>query len=335
MTDPTIIRAQTLVQGNLTGEDPVEVEGQLIGQVTLQNTLTVQPGGLVRGKIHVRQAIIHGRLEGALTATERVYLAPSAVVIADLDAPLVRVDDGARLHGKLLMALDAPLPAVAPLAIKADAPRVAPQAEPTKPAWGASPPSFTSTRPAAVAPVVTAPVVTAPVVTAPVVTAPVVTAPAVTAPSFTSTRPVTASPAAQAAPVEAPRTATTVVEPEPVKVVEPAAEVVEAPVIAAAVEPAVEVAVEPAEVTEVVEAVEPAQIISSAPAQDAGPDADQEADPDAAQDAHDDDPAAHMSAEAAKYEHYTVKELREELRRLDLPVSGSKEDLIERLISAQ
>lgn len=325
MTDPTIIRAQTLVQGNLTGEDPVEVEGQLIGQVALQNTLTVQPGGLVRGKIHVRQAIIHGRLEGSLTATERVYLAPSAVVIADLDAPLVRVDDGAKLHGKLLMALDAPLPAVAPLAIKADTPKVeAPKAEPAKPSWSA-PASFTSparpATPAVVAPAATQPV-TAPAVTAPAVTTPAVTAPAVTAPSFTSTRPVTASPAAQAAPAEAPRTATTVVEPEPVKVVAPAPveaiEVVEAPVI----EPEVEV-----ETTEVVEAVEPAQIISAAPAQEAGEEVEQ--------DAHDDDPAAHMSAEAAKYEHYTVKELREELRRLDLPVSGSKEDLIERLIGAQ
>jgi cytoskeletal protein CcmA (bactofilin family) len=318
MTDPTIIRAQTLVQGNLTGEDPVEVEGQLIGQVALQNTLTVQPGGLVRGKIHVRQAIIHGRLEGSLTATERVYLAPSAVVIADLDAPLIRVDDGAKLHGKLLMALDAPLPAVAPLAIKADTPKVeAPKAEPAKPSWSA-PASFTSpARPAT--PAVVAPAVTAPAVTAPVVTTPV----PVAAPSFTSTRPVTAAPAAQAAPAEAPRTATTVVEPEPVKVVEPApvevVEVVEAPVIAHEVEAT--------EATEVVETVEAAQIIDAAPAHGASEEVEQ--------DAHDDDPAAHMSAEAAKYEHYTVKELREELRRLDLPVSGSKEDLIERLIGAQ
>lgn len=36
--------------------------------------------------------------------------------------------------------------------------------------------------------------------------------------------------------------------------------------------------------------------------------------------------------EIAKYDHYTVKELREELRRMDLPISGTKTELVHRLI---
>lgn len=36
--------------------------------------------------------------------------------------------------------------------------------------------------------------------------------------------------------------------------------------------------------------------------------------------------------EIAKYDHYTVKELREELRRMDLPISGTKTELVYRLI---
>lgn len=45
---------------------------------------------------------------------------------------------------------------------------------------------------------------------------------------------------------------------------------------------------------------------------------------------------AQLSDEAlAEYEEQTVKELREELRRRDLPVSGTKQELIERLVQSQ
>jgi cytoskeletal protein CcmA (bactofilin family) len=310
MTDPTIIRAATLVQGNLTGEDPVEVEGQIIGQITLTNTLTVQPGGLVRGQIHVHQAIILGRVEGAITASERVYLGPKAVVVADLECPVIRVDDGAVLHGKLVMELEGELPAVAPLALPANqgTPAKAP-AQATKPAWGAAQPaSFTSNPKPADKP------------------APV--AQPVSAPSFTSTRPAApaqhaatgGSSATQAAPATQ-TTTTTVVDAiaEPVEQVEPEAPVVAQPEIVAQVE---------AE-AEVIEQVEPEAIIEAAPA----PSIEEETVVEEVE--HDAEHDQHMIDEAAKYEHHTVKELREELRRLDLPVSGSKEDLIERLINAQ
>ncbi len=38
--------------------------------------------------------------------------------------------------------------------------------------------------------------------------------------------------------------------------------------------------------------------------------------------------------EPTEYDDHTVKELREELRRRDLPVSGTKQELIERLVES-
>ena len=46
-------------------------------------------------------------------------------------------------------------------------------------------------------------------------------------------------------------------------------------------------------------------------------------------------PESGASADLSAFDDYTVKELREELRRLDLPVSGSKSELKQRLAEAQ
>jgi cytoskeletal protein CcmA (bactofilin family) len=324
MPDPTIIRAQTLVQGNLTGEDPVEVEGQLIGQVALQNTLTVHPGGLARGQLHVTQAFIFGRVEGTLTATERVYLGPSAVVIADVEAPLVRVDDGAKLHGKLLMELDAPAPAVAPLVLPSSKP-AAQQTPKTEAKSGFG--SFTSSpRPAMPQ-------------SAP---QPVTTQPVFTAPSFFSTKPTSSPQAASGAqqpsghseraviqPTSSPQAASGAQQPQPARTAVAFIDPEPTP------QPVVAIAPTPTQVEEVKAQVAPTIKPTHDLVKETVEEPQDEPDKDSAPDAGEDGAATAYAAEAAKYEHYTVKELREELRRLDLPVSGSKEELIERLISAQ
>lgn len=106
MADTTIISQQTHIAGRLEGHAPVEVQGQLDGEIHLEETLTVAQTGRVHGSINVQEAWIEGEVHGSIQASERIVLLPSARVNATLHAPIIRVDDGARLKGEVTITAD-------------------------------------------------------------------------------------------------------------------------------------------------------------------------------------------------------------------------------------
>lgn len=101
MADTTIISQQTHIAGRIEGHSPVEVQGQIDGEIHLEETLTVAPTGRVHGSIYAHEAWIEGEVQGSVEALERIVLMPSARVNATLNAPIIRVDDGARLTGEV------------------------------------------------------------------------------------------------------------------------------------------------------------------------------------------------------------------------------------------
>lgn len=232
----TIIGPETTIQGAVTGQGPLSVEGAVHGQITLEHDLTIADTGSVHGEVRVREAIVHGHLEGTLVATERLILSPSARVTGHIEAPLIRIDDGAHFSGEIEMELEGAAPAAAP----------ARQA------------FTTPTRSSAAAP------------------ARQTSSPAVTTPRAVTSA---AAPPRASSPQAAPQASTTVVVEEDVE------------------EELEDVAEQEQEGLE--ENATPSTL----------------------------DPAI-----LAEYDDQTVKELREELRRRDLPVSGTKQELIERLV---
>ncbi|MGM0556214.1 MAG: polymer-forming cytoskeletal protein [Myxococcota bacterium] len=106
MADPTIIAAGTRVNGRVEGDQDVAVEGVIDGEIALSETLTVAEPGLVRADVEAREALISGALEGQVRATERIVLTASARVVGTLDAPAIRIEDGASFSGEVIMDLE-------------------------------------------------------------------------------------------------------------------------------------------------------------------------------------------------------------------------------------
>lgn len=110
MADPTTISAGTRVNGRIEGSRDVAIEGVVDGEIELSEALTVAEPGLVRADIQVREALISGAVEGDIRATERIVLTATARVTGTIDAPAIRIEDGARFSGEVVMDLGADSP---------------------------------------------------------------------------------------------------------------------------------------------------------------------------------------------------------------------------------
>jgi cytoskeletal protein CcmA (bactofilin family) len=87
----------------------VRIDGRLEGEIHTKGTLVVGEHALIKGIIAAGTITSGGRINGTITATERVHLLKSAVMIGDVRSPAFSMEDGAHFHGLCDMGVK-PLP---------------------------------------------------------------------------------------------------------------------------------------------------------------------------------------------------------------------------------
>jgi cytoskeletal protein CcmA (bactofilin family) len=96
----TVIGRSTKVHGELSGSDDLLIDGEVEGTIHLTAArLTVRAEGRVRASITAQDVIVIGRVEGEIRATGRVELRDGAVVLGDIFANRLSIEEGASLLG--------------------------------------------------------------------------------------------------------------------------------------------------------------------------------------------------------------------------------------------
>ena len=103
----SIIGPGMKVVGDLTTEGTVRVEGLVEGGIQAGKAVVVGKGGAVLGDIRTQDAVISGRVEGALVAESRLEVQASAEVAGEVRARRLQIEEGAVLNGTVLMGEDA------------------------------------------------------------------------------------------------------------------------------------------------------------------------------------------------------------------------------------
>src|SRR3954447_18374143 len=101
--ESTIIGPSILINGKLSGDEDLTVRGRVEGTLTLTRTLIVEPSGIVKADVAVRNAIVSGVVVGNINATESVELTREGRMVGDIRAPLVIIVDGASFRGRVDM----------------------------------------------------------------------------------------------------------------------------------------------------------------------------------------------------------------------------------------
>ncbi|MFZ0705265.1 MAG: polymer-forming cytoskeletal protein [Candidatus Korobacteraceae bacterium] len=100
--DVATIGKSVVVKGELSGSEDLYVDGQVEGSITLRGqSLTIGPNGRVRANVEARNVILHGQVDGNITASDRVELRKSASLKGDIATARIAIDDGAYFKGTI------------------------------------------------------------------------------------------------------------------------------------------------------------------------------------------------------------------------------------------
>ena len=110
--NPTVLGRSVVSHGEISAGEDISVEGQFDGTINIKDhCLTVGTNGQVKAEIQARQVIIHGTVNGNITAREKVEIRRTGRVQGDLTAAGVAIEDGAYFKGSIEIQreeLDAP-----------------------------------------------------------------------------------------------------------------------------------------------------------------------------------------------------------------------------------
>ena len=105
-----------VLEGKLTGNEPVAVEGTVRGSINLSADLVVGPRARVEATVHATTVVVEGQLTGDISADDRVELVASASVDGNIKAPKIVVAEGAKFRGSVDMGSAKPKEATGPVA---------------------------------------------------------------------------------------------------------------------------------------------------------------------------------------------------------------------------
>lgn len=91
------------IEGRYSFKGTVMLNGRFKGDISSSDTLIIGEKGSVTGDIRAGQVLISGEVVGNVFCTERVELKRTARVFADVEAPLVVVEEGVLFEGHCRM----------------------------------------------------------------------------------------------------------------------------------------------------------------------------------------------------------------------------------------
>ena len=91
------------VSGQLSFQGPARIDGSVEGEIQCHGRLTIGDGAEVRAKISAQIVIIRGRVEGNVTAAERIELVAPARLYGNINTPRLIISEGVVFDGDCSM----------------------------------------------------------------------------------------------------------------------------------------------------------------------------------------------------------------------------------------
>jgi cytoskeletal protein CcmA (bactofilin family) len=99
----SIVATDLTVTGELKTEGVVKIDGVVEGNIRAGRQVLVSKGGVVKGDVYTKEAIVGGRVAGSIQATERVEVQATATVQGDIGTQRILVHEGGEVNGSVRM----------------------------------------------------------------------------------------------------------------------------------------------------------------------------------------------------------------------------------------
>jgi cytoskeletal protein CcmA (bactofilin family) len=99
----TVIGSGIVIDGEVSGEEPITVLGTVKGKISITQPIAVEPGATVEADIETQALSVGGRVTGNVVARERVEVRANGRMVGDIKAPRIVIADGASFKGNVDM----------------------------------------------------------------------------------------------------------------------------------------------------------------------------------------------------------------------------------------
>lgn len=98
-----MISAGTSVEGKIRSQGNVRIDGKVIGEVSVSESLAVGISGEIEGNITAKNVTVGGKIRGSINAGDKVVFESKSVVRGDVRAARLVIDEGSVFDGKVSM----------------------------------------------------------------------------------------------------------------------------------------------------------------------------------------------------------------------------------------
>ena len=99
----TVIGSTIVIDGEITGDEDLVVQGTVKGRVSLRENIIVEESGTLEANVETATITIHGKVTGDIAASQRAELKSNCRVVGDIRAPRILIADGASFKGNVDM----------------------------------------------------------------------------------------------------------------------------------------------------------------------------------------------------------------------------------------
>ncbi|HSP34162.1 MAG TPA: polymer-forming cytoskeletal protein, partial [Thermoanaerobaculia bacterium] len=114
----TYFGTNVTIDGTISGNEPVVVEGTVRGKINLNGDLRIGTQARVEATVHAKNVTVEGKVVGDISADDRLELVTNAAVDGNIKAPRIIVAEGAKFRGSVDMGSSRPKEEPAPAKAK-------------------------------------------------------------------------------------------------------------------------------------------------------------------------------------------------------------------------
>ena len=99
----SMLSKEVKLEGEIQGSENLQVEGRFKGTIKLAGDLYVGPTGVVDADIEADNVVVHGQINGNVLARKQLQIQASGKLVGDCTAQSIDIKEGALFEGRSKM----------------------------------------------------------------------------------------------------------------------------------------------------------------------------------------------------------------------------------------
>jgi cytoskeletal protein CcmA (bactofilin family) len=107
----SLLSKEVKIEGDIQGNEDLQVDGQLKGSVKIDGDIFVGPTGTIEADVEAENVVVQGQITGNVLARKQLQIQSSGKLLGDCIAQTIDIKEGALFEGRSKMIKSSAAPA--------------------------------------------------------------------------------------------------------------------------------------------------------------------------------------------------------------------------------